>query len=186
MLLPDISHLSLVRQRRSRRVLITCHPLQPKTDGVFWHFLQDVFSSESSKTWHGDVIEYETVDKLPGGTHEADALSNSLWVKKHVGQFDAVWLPDCGGSWWHIMQLSDISEDLYLEHLERMILIVLSLVKPGGKMYLGKLPEDSYLFASRLLSMSLPAYLDKVKTVTVLDHKDTDYLADFIVLEKST
>ena len=112
-------------------------------------------------------------------------LSNSRWVKHHSGEFDAVWVPDCGGAWWDVMQLRDINEDIYLEHLELLLHAVLSLVKAGGMLYLGKLPEDATMFASRLLSMLSPAYLDKVKTVTVLDTRTNSLLTEFVALEKS-
>ena len=83
------------------------------------------------------------------------------------------------------MRLRELNEDIYIEHLEPLLHAVLSLVKAGGMLYLAKLPEDATVFASRLLSMLLPAYLYEVKTVTILHHTNTRYGTDIVVLEKS-
>ena len=147
------------------RVLVACHPYPfegiANTDrGVRRppHWQAPVIKSESALFCVGRSITYETIDVNEGGTYQASVLIPSTdngWVRQNRGRYDVVWLPDCGGAWFQMFDLEDIAVELYMQELEYMVSSLLSLVKPGGRLYLGKVLNDRGVFVAQLRSLGV-------------------------------
>ena len=141
---------------------------------------------------------YETVDIRPGGTHTADVLN---WSPFHTSQkeaYDVVWLPDCGGEWFtmfrmydtetHDAELNKVLKEEAVLRIERIILCQMFILKPGGRLYLGKILMDPpEFFAALVLSLHCRKFIDKgdpdniqIKQFTLHAEDDLTY----VVLQK--
>ena len=127
------------------RVLVTCHPRPFET-----HWQHKVITSEVARLNNNRNVVYETVDILKGGTHEYNVLEWSEFHNKMKDTYDTVWLPDCGGL-WH--KLFEGEKELTADGVQTLVQIIrcqMHILKPGGRLYIGKILIDINLFVKKL------------------------------------
>ncbi len=90
-----------------------------------------------------ESAKFNTVDISGSPDYIIDGFS-SEFISQHQNEFDIVMLPDCAGRWWDIIKLDDDTEKSIL--LFSLIESIMSIVKPGGRLYLSKL-----VFSERVL-----------------------------------
>ena len=169
------------------RVLVACHPYT--FEGIAAtppHWQAPVIKRESALLCVGRSITYETIDVRQGGTHQASVLipsTDSGWVRQNRGRYDGVWLPDCGGAWFNMFNIRHIASEMYMQELEYTVSSLLSLVKPGGRLYLGKIlmDRDEFVAQLRSLGLLLPG-ADHITTADFSLHGVNDL--DYVVISK--
>ena len=83
-------------------------------------------------------VVYQTVDVVPGGTFTEDGFSDEF-VAKHAQEYDIVFLPDCGGEWFHAQNVSNnIESQTIANTLCRLMCQAAKTVKNGGRLLAGK------------------------------------------------
>ena len=166
-------------KRRGPRVLVACHP-RTFDDPTSPHWQNALIRNATEEEFPsgGSEAVFETVDTREGGDHQADIFQFSLpgsgpvarFMPLHKHAFDSVWLPDCDGKWAELSPLSKTqiwTEDAYSESIEDTLRVVMTLVRPGGLLHLGKPPENVDQFAARVLSMAVPNGLLDIESVEV-------------------
>jgi len=140
----------------ARRVLVACHPKPFDT-----HWLKAEIMAEEGKN-----ARYETIDDISGGDYTGDILTvypgntPKTWVAGHKNTFDSVYLPDCGGEWFELMEERSKAEAMYTTDLYFMIDRLKVLLKPKGKLYLGKWLTDAKAEAARVRKLGFAASVE--------------------------
>ena len=134
-------------------ILVYCHPQKinyQKKTSHFWLTNTCTYSKLTSKPIMDYILDrnnikpestvFRTVDidetNISSPDYKIDGFS-SEFISHHKNNFDIVILPDCGGRWWDIINIPDQTEQSFL--LYSLIESILTIVKPGGKLYLAKL-----------------------------------------------
>ena len=115
------------------------------TSATKQHWAQDFIASESEKFAEGVLggnnraVRYYTVDRQ-GIADTSPEIKGDVFSPEFARQwgwfFDLAFLPDCGGLWYE----SQIGGDA--ESLARGLRNVAMTVRPGGKLYLGKILDE--------------------------------------------
>jgi len=163
--------MSLNFTRQRIKVLIGCHP---KGFDTHWQYVE--IKEKCEKMFPGTEIIYETVDVLKGGTFIGDIFgSNAMkghgktFLQSKKNQYDAIWVPDCGGAWADMFNKINYNDKTYNEanqhyhdagiyDLQMILLRVMSMLTPSGVLCLSKiiLPDhenDATLFSAMILSL---------------------------------
>jgi len=120
-------------------VLIYCHPR--KFDTCHWQYsliakeIEDRF-----KGTKGSEVFVDTVDTIAGGTYKEDGFSD-VFINKHKGTYDLVFLPDCGGLWYKIQSTGTPYE------LISLIDNIRGLLKPSGTLFISKILDPIFKLA---------------------------------------
>jgi len=121
-------------------VLVFCHP-RKATQSTEWHwnaecfvetidiYCMNTFSVPYDPQIHNVI--FETIDVRSGGDIVDDGFSRSF-CEAHRGQYDIVYLPDCGGQWYLTQQHHQYKE--FVDLLENVIL----LIKENGVIWASK------------------------------------------------
>lgn len=127
-----------------KKMLVYCHPriIQKRGDHFLWDFFTETVEKNGSKI---NNFKISSVDVLPGGTWQGDAFSADF-AKNHKDEFDLVFVPDCGGNWFHYQD-----PVLNLNGIYDLVSAALSIVKPGGKLLVSKFiaPNLANLIAAK-------------------------------------
>lgn len=113
-------------------IYIMCHT-NPKS-----HWLQDWFRQEADKLKLQNITyKYVDIMKKEYGEHdiEADILKGN---PNNYPLADIVYVPDCGGDWYHDQDPTFKSEKM-IEHVSKLF----EWVKEGGYLYVSKLMNDN-------------------------------------------
>lgn len=133
------------------KALILCHPKNLEND-LSGHFLGELFKQIQQSYFPDVLFEYHTIDILDirdkrlGNLHTAhftDDVWSDKFIKEHKNEYDIVFMPDCGGSWY-----KDVLENIsFKENIEDIINKTMMLVSDNGILYLSKFfePHKNYI-----------------------------------------
>ena len=186
------------------KILIACHPRAFFRNQNRWmpdHFESTLILTEMNRTFPYSRKKFETLDlnsvpppRTPS-TYKAN-MFDAAWVRAHPNEWNAIWLPDCGGEWFHMFQLLEVGDiDTFSYDLERILTKLLKQLKPGGKLYLGKiLMPDKELFASIIYSLALSKLIPPIEglpeyrifnTLSPPSYgRPVPYNADYVIIQK--
>ena len=123
---------------------VACHPVRHAAEGGD----HGGGGNATTQDYTGDIL---TV--YPGNTPKT-------WVAGHKNTFDSVYLPDCGGEWFELMEERSKAEAMYTTDLYFMIDRLKVLLKPKGKLYLGKWLTDAKAEAARVRKLGFAASVE--------------------------
>ncbi len=146
------------RERSAKKtVLILCHPrlVASIKDEANGHWLgklpanegkeETIYDSIMSMHAHGfksdQPVSFFTVDNQPDSNkadYKADAFDPSF-VNEHTGEYDAIFVPDCGGSW---AEATGRTQQGPAEPLVGQCVAMMSMLKPGGFVFFSKMSAD--------------------------------------------
>lgn len=120
-------------------VLVFCHPKLINLDGGHWNldcfiktidvFINNTYGNQYDPSQHNVI--FKTVDIKRGGNYVGDGFSRDFCTK-YQGQFDIVYLPDCGGQWFQLQE--DGNYEQFIELLNNITL----LINSNGIIWLSK------------------------------------------------
>ena len=125
----------------TRNVLIGCHPKRQqfqRPSGELDHWQDLLIRREVLKRFKDDSdVDYYTTDILDAGAPDIFKETNS-YTKQHHEFFDVIFLPDCGGPWYDAQTIT-VNPVIPLYELIRR---VMTMLKPSGYLYAGKLLNE--------------------------------------------
>lgn len=164
-----------------KTVLILCHPklVTSINDDAYGHWLGKLPANDGKEETMYDRImsihapaltsdqpvSFFTVDNQPNSNNEADYKADafaSSFVKDHAGEYDAILVPDCGGSWFEVAYNSQGSAES-VESLADQCVMMTHMLKPGGLIVLTKISES--------FKQLLKSKLEKARHSGVIDYK---------------
>lgn len=114
--------------------LVYCHtrPVRGE-EAPHWQY-EHVFVPVTQERFGDREVKWDTVDPLDAtwnkATFKVDGFADKF-LNEHSAEYDIVFLPDCGGTWWSA-QKSSASE------FAGVVRRVMRVLKPGGFLYGGK------------------------------------------------
>jgi hypothetical protein len=139
-----------------KKVLILCHPRPVRSinDAAYGHWLGKVPANEGKEETIYDTImsmhapdlksnkpvSFFTVDNQEhdnSADYKADAFDRSF-ANEHVGEYDAILVPDCGGSWYEVVYNNKGSA----ESLAGQCVAMMSMLKNDGFIFFSKMSDS--------------------------------------------
>lgn len=116
-------------------VLVFCH--HQTFEG---HFLSSQIRSliDSYREDGAQGARIKTVDIHGTPDYKEDAFSPSF-MQAHQGEFDLIFLPDCDGPWAKVQMNQALSPQERWFILKDYLYQIMSMVKPGGRVYFSKI-----------------------------------------------
>ena len=139
-----------------KKVLILCHakPVRRIDDAAYGHWLgklpahdgkeetiyDSIMSMHAPDLKSNKPVSFFTVDNLEHDNeadYKADAFDPSF-ANEHVGEYDAILVPDCGGSWYEVVYNNKGNA----ESLAGQCVQMMSMLKRGGFIFFSKMSES--------------------------------------------
>ncbi len=124
------------------KALILCHSKNLKNN-LSGHFLGKLFTQIQQTYFPNVQFEYHTIDILDiknkqlgklHTTHFIDDVWSDKFIRAHKNEYDIVFMPDCGGSWYkNVLENKDFSKNI-----QDIINKTMMLVSDNGILYLSK------------------------------------------------
>ena len=83
-------------------------------------FIRNTYGGSYDPRAHNLI--FQTIDVKSGGNYVDDGFSLSF-CQRFQGQFDLVYLPDCGGQWYHLQEAHNYEE---FRHLLNNVLLLIN------------------------------------------------------------
>ena len=140
-------------------ILILCHPkiINIKDNKITNHWYSDIILEIFNK-YNIDInlIKFDTVDILNGGTIVDDCFSKSFQMK-NLEKYDMIILPDCAGDWYHLQEAHDE------KNFELLLIGIMSMMKSNSAILIDKFIYNEF----------------RNLTIKVLIEKDFKIILDF-------
>jgi hypothetical protein len=127
----------------SSKILIFCHAriVSGTLDNLDYHWWRDKIREISCELKLSGNIIFDTVDVIKGGTYQRDGFSEDFIIE-HLGEYDIVLIPDCGGKWFTLQQDKKLLDKNLSELINNNVINVLRLVKLGGAIIFSKIYDN--------------------------------------------
>ena len=129
-----------LKESKSKKVLILCHDKKVSyKDGKMLGHWQDEFQGNLLSTFGIENADVWTVDikKSKSDRHYVADVWSKEFGKQHQGEFDFIFMPDCGGEWYYASEEKDPVKQF--ERITTLINTTLEHLKPNGILVVGKI-----------------------------------------------
>lgn len=130
----------------NKNVLILCHnrivtgTFEPMVLNNHWYGSEglDLFQKIFNGIQLEGYLSFDTVDLIPGGTYQADAISDDF-INANKNKYDLIMVPDCGGQWYKLQKEDDANKT----ELIRLSINLTLMLKPKGIIVFSKFMSET-------------------------------------------
>ena len=162
--LPSLAKLTVMDRLKvptSIKVVVLCHsrPFPGHwQEAVIRERTSELFSDRIAD---GGTVDFFTLDPVPGSTSDFPHAGPQTLFKKTnfstMPRFDMIWVPDCGGEWFEMMNMEG---DAQSKRFVELALTMSRSLLPGGFIMMGKLPFDEDGASDTTLEQAVGLLLD--------------------------
>lgn len=173
MSLPSLAKLSIIDRLKvptSIKVVVLCHP-RPFPG----HWQEAVIRERTSELFSdriaaGDTLDFFTLDPVRGSTSDFPHSGAQTLFKETkfstMPHFDMIWVPDCGGEWFEMMEMEGGARR---KRFVELALMMSRSLFPGGFIMMGKLPFHDDTTLEQAVGLLLDAGFARAELAPVPD-----------------